>query len=219
MPKSDYDRAREAKIEKRFSRYTEGLAPERSHLSKGEVGDLRRDIYAAFRKLAEDPDFDMLTRSNYPKVFGTLKQVNARLKKTETHNRVSEAVLSGSALLKLSKAAFTITAAELNAAAAGTCKRRFSLKVMTVQGELVYFLNGMAPTLAAVEVVVDADVGDLVVTGTPAFSHGSVLIEVTFPTDAGSTMTYAAGDTQAIECDLTLAGTVLSQVTATWTVV
>lgn len=38
------------------NRFTKNLNPERPHLAKGEVGDLRRDIYEAFAALADALD-------------------------------------------------------------------------------------------------------------------------------------------------------------------
>ena len=148
----------------------------------------------------------------------SLREAKESIARLSLRNKVSEALWSGTAVLSLNSIDFTVTAASLNAAAAGTLKSSFTLSVKTLQGEKLFFLSGNVPSFTPAEAVTDAEVGVPAVTGTPELLNGVVTVEITFDTDAGVTKTYAADDEVSVACDLTVAGIALPQVTATWTV-
>lgn len=115
-----------------------------------------------------------------------------------------------------------VSAADLNAAAAGTFKRTFTGALRTSTGALLDWA-AFTPVLVPGEVVVDPDVGVPVITGTPKFVAGFVVVEITFDTDAGATKTYAINDTITVEVKVSatnqLLGWPVASVTKTFIVV
>lgn len=114
-----------------------------------------------------------------------------------------------------------ITAAVLNAAAAGTLKRRFRLKLSDA-GKNPHLWASFAPVLTPAEAATDADIGVPSV-DSPSFVHGKLTVTVTFDTDAGATKTYAAAD--SVSCDIQVAaddkwlGHSVTKITKTYNVV
>lgn len=84
-----------------------------------------------------------------------------------------------------------------NGAEAGTFKLSFTVSLVD-GGDMVAEWAGFAPVISTAEDVADADVGVPVVTGTPTFNNGRVLIEITLDTDEGATKTYADGDSVSV---------------------
>ena len=94
-----------------------------------------------------------------------------------------------------------ITAAELNAAAAGTLQRLIAVQLVDSYGDRHFCYSG-TPLLTPAEAVVDADVAARSVVGTPKFDHGKCLVTITFDTDAGTTKTYAAADEVSLQIQI-----------------
>jgi hypothetical protein len=161
-----------------------------------------------------------LAAYSFGSIVSSLDRLQKRLSKHERDTRHNQSLWCGAARLELWKNAYTVSAAELNAAAADSFKRTFSLSIVNAKGENINLCEGIAPTLTPGVTAVDGDIGAPSVTGTPSFNGaGRIIGEITFDTDAGSTKTYAVDDTVTVDCDLTIGGNALDQVTVTWTVV
>ncbi len=119
-----------------------------------------------------------------------------------------------------------VLATDLNAAAAGTLKRSFALRLETklVEGlSEVHVWASFAPAFTPTESVADVDVGAPTVPAGLKLDHGCALVEVTFDTDGGSTKTYAAGDSVAVQvqvkADNSLLGWPVAAITRMYNVV
>lgn len=128
-------------------------------------------------------------------------------------------ILSGSCILKLSSEAVNISASELNNAPADTFKQTFVVSIRTLDGQCPSFIKTDGLVLTPSEAVSNPLIGLPVITGQPVIKKGRAIVEITFPTDEGSTLIYQADDTISVSCDLTLAGIVLPQSTIIWTVI
>lgn len=99
-----------------------------------------------------------------------------------------------------------ITAAELNAAAAGECTCEFAVRLQTASAVLHNWAD-FAPTVTPAESCTDVDIGAPTITqiggGTAAFVTGILSVIVTFDTDAGATKTYQSGDSLTGTVDVT----------------
>lgn len=165
------------------------------------------------------PDIALLGKVRTGGLLRQIRQLAGEINLYHKYFRGAAALWSGTAVLKLPTTAVDVTAASLNAAAAGTAKHLFALWVADGFGDACLLIDGIGPTLTPAEAVTDAEVGTPTITGTPKFDKGRVLVEVVFDTDAGATKTYAAADAVTVDCDLTLAGVALGQVTMTFDIV
>lgn len=106
--------------------------------------------------------------------------------------------LSGKLALKAVPAqSVDIDIADANAAAVGTLKRQFAVSLEDAGGMIAEWA-AFAPVISTAETVTDADVDAPVVTGTPTFSKGRMLIEITLDTDEGDEKVYADGDSVSV---------------------
>lgn len=95
-----------------------------------------------------------------------------------------------------------ITAAELNAGAAGTVKRSFDVELRSDSGSLLHDWANPTPVVTLAENVTDVDVGDPTPDAAPFFSGGKMTVRITFDTDAGATKTYVATETLTATVDI-----------------
>jgi len=84
-----------------------------------------------------------------------------------------------------------------NDAEADTFKLSFAVTLEDA-GHMVAEWAAFAPVISTAETVADADVDAPVVTGTPKFADGRMLVEITLDTDEGATKTYADGDSVTV---------------------
>ena len=109
--------------------------------------------------------------------------------------RCMEDCLNGDVEIELTPAGpFTRTAAELNAAPAGTLKERITVRLKNADGINHYWAR-FALTIDLAEVVVDVDVGAPTINPTTVkLDLGSASFELIYDTDGGVTKIYASGD-------------------------
>lgn len=111
-------------------------------------------------------------------------------------------------VLESGTAAEDISAAELNAAAAGEFTKEFIVQLEDTGGKVLSLFN-FEPTITPAESCTDADIGAPTITWTsdpgttPRFNSGELRLTVTFDTDAGSTKTYQIGDSVTVTIDVT----------------
>jgi len=103
--------------------------------------------------------------------------------------------LSGDMVLALESGDLeeTITAASLNAAAAGTLKKYFNVRLVTATGSPHSWAR-ITPVITPVATCVDEDIEAPTMAGDTKFSSGVQWLEVIFDTDAGGDKDWTAGD-------------------------
>jgi hypothetical protein len=204
----------------RHKRFTVDLTPEKPHLAKGEVRDLRNDLEEAFERMAADRDFDSLGQYQMSRVMGSLKSMGKSIKDLGHQCRVMAAIVSGTAELRLSKEAFSVPIAGPNGAAATTFITSVALAITTDRGEIIDLIEGLAPTLGVLDTVVAAAAPTVV--GTPTFRGGRCLVQLLWDTDdftGGGSKEYIAAETVTLNCDLSIHGDAFPTATAVWTMV
>lgn len=126
-----------------------------------------------------------------------------------------------------------VSAALLNAAAAGTFQKQFvcTLSYKDSEGTVLgtHEWASFQPVVTPAENVTDVDVAAPVVTwtddeeDTPAFSLGVLRLTVTFDTDEGATKTYAEGDSVSVDVQVAADdkwfGLTVTKVTKTYNVI
>jgi hypothetical protein len=131
--------------------------------------------------------------------------------------------MNGSALIILDSAAEDVSAAALNAAAAGTFQRTFTARLETAGGGLHEWAAFDPSVTTTKGTVADGDVAAPTVVGTPLFLGGRLTVTITFDTDAGATKTYVNGENLtavvAIQAGDTLLGWSVPAVTKTFNVI
>jgi hypothetical protein len=255
----------------RHRKFTIGLGPEKPHLSRGEVADLRRDVVEAFERASAEIEayvkgllseteeaklaaqkyahevfeermsgltaLDLLRRSE--EVENTLKayveqvadgifeglsfkHVLAKIANAEDSSKLplNLASTAGAALSGDLEFAFPadldsrdVSAATLNAAAAGTYKEAFCVMLKTTGG-LKHSWATFAPVLTGLKTTADGDIG-VPTLNSPSFDGGACVIEVTFDTDGGATKTYAAADEVSVDIQVKADDTMFGMWTVT----
>jgi len=118
--------------------------------------------------------------------------------------------VEGDAVMSLlyGTAAEDVSAAELNAAAAGEFSKPMAVSLKNADG-IIHGWANFAPTVTPAVVAADGDIGVPTVyaggTGTvdaPKFSSGQLPLDVIFDTDAGATKTYQVGDVVTVTVDV-----------------
>jgi hypothetical protein len=150
------------------------------------------------------------------------EEIKKTVQRTDHFAACMQCGLNGDLVLAIvGAAAEDITAAELNAAPAGTLTRSFDVRLGTAGGHPHDWV-AFAPVVTTNEVVTDGDVLDPTVVGTPAFRKGIARVTITFDTDEGATKVYAAADSVAVQvqtkADDTLLGWPVAAVTKTYNV-
>lgn len=155
--------------------------------------------------------------------FSELDEVVQRL---SNENRVQKRGMSGDMELAIigQELASDVSAAALNAAAAGTFKRTFVAALRTKVTKESHNWSNSPMVVTSGEAVADVNVGVPVVTpASPKFDSGRLLLTVTFDTDAGATKTYVAAESVTVEvkvaADNKLLGFTVASVTKTFNVV
>lgn len=69
--------------EEQFQIITKSLGPNIPHRSRGEIADLRRDMYEAFETLLRHPNIDALFRTKTTRILGSLSSAHDRIKDLE----------------------------------------------------------------------------------------------------------------------------------------
>ena len=139
-------------------------------------------------------DLDVLGKVHTGGILKRLRDVETGTGGQSKCSHCLTQALSGRLLLKAVPAqSVDIDIAEANAAAVGTLKRQFAVSLEDTGG-MVAEWAAFAPVISTAEVVTDADVDAPVVTGTPTFNKGRMLIEITLDTDEGDEKVYADGD-------------------------
>lgn len=87
-----------------------------------------------------------------------------------------------------------VSAAALNAAAAGTFKRDISITVLTAGGA-PHLLCAVPLVLTPGHTTADGDIGDPTLPATVTLDRGVAIPELVFDTDDGATKVYQIGDT------------------------
>jgi hypothetical protein len=152
-----------------------------------------------------------------------VETIKKTAQKTDHFAACMQCGLNGDLVLAIvGAAAEDITAAALNAAAAGTLTRMFDVRLGTATGH-AHEWAAFVPVVTPAEVVTDGDVLAPTVVGTPAFRAGIARVTVIFDTDAGATKTYAPGDLATVsvktKADNTLLGWSVAAVTKTYNVI
>lgn len=112
--------------------------------------------------------------------------------------RRMEDAMNGDVVIEVIPAGpLTRTAAELNAAAAGTLKERITVRLKNADG-LNQLWAGFALTIDLAESVVDTDVGPPTIDPTTVnLVMGTAKFDLIYDTDDGATKTYAAADSMS----------------------
>lgn len=140
-------------------------------------------------------------------VVGAISAVQADISAVE---QALGAAIEGDAVLSLlyGDLAEDVSAAELNAAAAGEFTKLFVASLKNAAG-LVHGWANFTPTVTPGVTAADGDIGAPTVnqgglgsTDAPKFSSGQLGVDVVFDTDAGATKTYQAGDTITVTVDV-----------------
>jgi hypothetical protein len=194
----------------RHDRFTKLLGPEIPHRSRGEIADLRRDVYEAFQLLAKDPDFDYLHLYNIKRVINSLDKLHSDSRLNTKRDRLLTACAFGNLVMEINQADRDVPIAGPNA---GGFKRTLALTLKAPKGEIVNLDGEITPTIVGVKVGAGFDAPTLS-PATPKFVHGRCKFDLVY--DDG---TYAADDTVGAEVDLTVAGTALTQVIYTDTMI
>ena len=121
---------------------------------------------------------------------------------------ISDAMSGDMALVLVGDAVVNVTAAALNAAAAGTFKRPVSARLENTVGDPHRWAR-LAPLVTPSESAADPEIGAPTIEGAPAFKDGIVTAVAVFDTDAGATKTYAAADSVAVKIQANAADSLL----------
>lgn len=123
-------------------------------------------------------------------------ELSARIRELEDNTLEQVARNDGDMILVLERAkdpGETITAAELNAAPAGTVKRTIKVTMETVDSEEIHdWLSQLTPLLTTAITTVGTAAAPTI-TGTPTFKNGELSVEITFDTN-GTTIVYLAAE-------------------------
>ena len=110
-----------------------------------------------------------------------------------------EKALSGDIVLECSPATAGTSAGTLNAAAVGTFTVDITINLKDAAGTLHKWAS-LALVATTEETVADADVAAPAMSdSTPDLVNGTIVITLTYDTDAGATKTYAAGETVTLK--------------------
>lgn len=114
--------------------------------------------------------------------------------------RVTEALQDDMELALPSGGGEDVSAADLNAAAAGTLKRGFDVVLQNASGFVHSWASSLTLDAVAGKTVTDGDIGDVVATVLDLV-EGVAEVVATFDTDAGSTKVYQDGDVLTLTFD------------------
>jgi hypothetical protein len=181
---------------------------------------LKVNVGLAQGDLLEDKAADAL--DEVARLQTRVVDLEAALMQEMRAGRLARRAMSGDVLLSVG-AAVNVSAAALNAAAAGTFKRTFLATLKTSQSEFHEWAIGPI-VLTPSEAVADADVAAPSVSpSSPTWDAGRRLVTVTFDTDAGATKTYVSGESVAVAvkvaADDKLLGKTVASATQTFNVV
>lgn len=184
------------------ARATKGLGPEIPHLAKGEVLDLRRDMYEAFEKSEGEADSVLL------RAIASLQEEIGAVEQSFGAAVVGDAELS--TFLSAPAEDISIAGDGLNTAAPFSLFKILMVRLTTAGGLLHGWAN-FEPVITPAVVAADGDIGAPIVAGgtgggDPAFSSGQISMTVIFDTDAGATKTYQVGDTITVTIDVSAIG-------------
>lgn len=161
-----------------------------------------------------DEDLELL------RVSTTLEEHEQSLSHYYIQDEIKDSGMSGDMSISVGDD-IEISAAALNAAAAGTFKRTFVAVLKNSTSQAHTWANGSL-VLVAAEAVADGDVGAPTVTpASPKWDNGKILVIVTFDTGAGKT--YVNGESLTVEvkvaADNKLLGYTVAAATKTFDVV
>jgi hypothetical protein len=178
-------------------------------------------------------EVSMCTDSKISVVNRNLNQVSAQQNFISSIQVALGQFFSANAALILDSAAEDVSAALLNAAAAGTYSKEFTCTLAYLNSEDAYegphAWASFGPVVTPHVTADDEQIGVPVIkwaddeTLDPAFAYGVLNLKVIFDTDAGATKTYISGD--SVTCDVQVAadnkwfGLTIAMVTKTYNVV
>jgi hypothetical protein len=177
------------------AQFIDDLNPLRPHLAKAnrEIGDLRRDVYQAFKNLLRNTDMNLLLRGRMGNVFKQLREATNLAKLAQQVGAMHGKALSGDMLLK-TLPDIEIPVADINAAPAGSMRLRFALRLLSAD-DRVHKWAEFDPELTPATDAIAGDIGAPVMGPNTSFVNGLMLCCVTPDTDAGATKTYQVGET------------------------
>jgi hypothetical protein len=177
------------------------------------------NVALAHGDVLEDPVGDL--RVELQAIMHRERESQFLIKTLLAEKRAQDAAMSGDIKLVLTATAQDVSAAALNAAAAGTFKRTVCAKLQTDKTKEILSCFSFAPVVTPTEAVADVDVAAPTIQAGAKFSKGLLLLHVTF--DTGPTKTYVNAESMTVPvqvaADDKLLGFTVPSATATFNVV
>lgn len=162
-----------------------------------------------------------LLQSEIEAVSESVEIFKSQVATTETQG--TQALALSGYLIQLVSDPEEISAADLNAAPAGTLQRTFQAELRTAADGSIHEWCSLAPIVTPGGTFADGDIGPPSLAYVPVFSGGVVEVTLIFDTDGGVTKTYAPGDQATCEVKVsgadTLLGYPVAPVTKTYDVI